>query len=109
MCNAQTLVGDCTVLPASGDEIVLPVFAAGSSLTFFGNQSVGTPYNCNVHGNNTGHDAEAGDFIKLTTTPLSDTQESITLADGMFGHVWLNCSTITTSVTITVNVCPANR
>lgn len=109
LCTAQTATGDCTVLPASGDEVVLETFGQWSALTFFSNLSVGAPYSCHVHGNASGHDAESGDFAQLTTVPLSDTNESTTLLGGNFGAIWVNCATITTSVTITVNACPSNR
>ena len=109
LCSAQTATGDCTVQPASGDELVLKVFGKYSNLTFFSNESVGAPYTCNVHGNRGGHDLESGDFVVLTTTAMSDTNESISLNGGNFGHIWVNWSTIATSVTITVNACPANR
>ena len=109
LCSAQTATGDCTVEPATGDELVLKMFGKYSSLTFFSNESVGAPYVCDVHGNRGGHDAESGDFVLLTSTPLSDTNESISLNGGNVGHIWVNCSTITTSVTVTVNACPANR
>ena len=108
MCAAQTLVGDCTVLPASGDEIVLETFGRWSSLTFYANQSVGA-YSCVVHSNASGHDAETGDFVLLSSTPLSGSNESISLNGGNFGYIWINCPTIGTSVTVTLNACPSNR
>lgn len=106
LCNAQTVTGDCT---SGGDEIVLDVFGKWSSLTFFSNKSVGSPYSCAVHGNNDGHDAESGDFVKLNDTQLTATDEAISLNGGNFGHIWISCGTITTSVTITVNACPSSR
>ena len=109
LCSAQTATGDCTVEPAGGDEIVLKVFGKYSSLTFFSNESVGAPYACGGHGNRGGHDLESGDFVLLTSTALSDVNESLSLNGGNFGHIWINCSAITTSVTVTVNACPANR
>ncbi len=109
LCSAQTATGGCTVNPASGDEIVLPVFGYWSSLTFFSNKSVGSPYSCAVHGNIDGHDAESGDFVKLNDTQLTATDKAISLNGGNFGHIWISCGTITTSVTITVNACPSSR
>jgi hypothetical protein len=111
MCAAQTATGDCDAnSDGTGEILVLPVFAKWSSFTFYSNQSVGAPYTCTVHSNNNGHDAEAGDFVVISGGgALTDTNESISLNGGNFGFIWINCSAITTSVTITVNACPSNR
>lgn len=107
LCSAQTATGDCTVLPASGDEITLEVFGQWSALTFFSNQSVGN-YSCHIHGNSSGHDDQSGDFVQLSTTAITESNQAISLNGGNFGWIWVNCSAIATSVTMTVNVCPAN-
>jgi hypothetical protein len=109
MCDAQTAAGDCdTNQDGTGDEIVLNAFGMFSSFTFYGNQSVGA-FSCVVHGNATGHDAESGSFVLVSSTPLSDSNPSITINDGNFGRIWINCTSIATNVTITVNSCPSNR
>ena len=108
LCGAQTATGDCTVLPASGDEIVLETFSKWSSFTLYSNESVGN-HTCHIFSNNGGHDAEPGDAIQISTTALSETQELITLNGGNFGFIWANCSAIGTSVYITVKACPSNR
>jgi len=107
-CTAQTATGVCTVSPASGDEVVLDTFGKWSSLTFYANESVGA-FTCNVYGNNSGHDDQSGDGVLLTSTPMDATHEAISLNGGNFGHIWINCSAIATSVTITMNACPADR
>ena len=108
MCAAQTATGDCTVSPATGDERILNVFGKWSSFTFYGNQSVDA-FSCVVHSNATGHDAESGAFVLISSTPISDSNKAITINGGNFGHIWMNCTSITTSATITVNACPGNR
>ena len=109
MCAAQTATGVCTVLPASGDERVLRPFGRWSRFTFFGNESVDTPWSCDVFGNNTGYDLESGDGVQLNTASITNANESITVYNGDFGFIWINCSVIETSVTMTVNACPSNR
>jgi hypothetical protein len=109
MCDVQTATGDCDVdKDGTGDEIVLNTFGMFSSFTFYGNQSVGA-FSCVVHSNATGHDAESGSFVLLSSTPLSDGNPAITINGGNFGRIWMNCTSIATSVIITVNACPSNR
>jgi hypothetical protein len=109
MCDVQTATGDCDVdKDGTGDEIVLNTFGLYSSFTFYGNQSVGA-FSCVVHSNATGHDVESGSFVLLSSTPLSDGNPAITINGGNFGYIWMNCTSIATSVIITVNACPSNR
>lgn len=109
MCDAQTATGDCDVdKDGTGDEIVLTTFGRWSSLTFYANLSVGA-YSCVVHSNADGHDAQSGSYVLLSSTPLSSSNESISLNGGNFGVVWINCATIGTSATVTVNACPSSR
>ncbi len=110
MCATQTIAGVCDVDgDTTSDEIVLNVFGRWSRFTFFGNASTGTPWSCDVFGNNGGFDAEGGDGVQLNTTALTNLNESITLREGDFGFIWVNCSSITTNTIITVNACPSNR
>ncbi len=102
MCDAETVTGVCT---KGGDEIVLEVLDKWTRFTFYANQSVGTPYSCHIYSNNLGYDAESGDGIRVTSSPLTEDDQAITLSNADFGFIWANCDTIETSVTITVNAC----
>jgi len=109
MCAAQTATGDCDdEQDGGGDEIVLDVFGRWSSFTFYGNQSIGS-YSCVIHSNAYGHDVESGSYTLLSSTPLSSSNQTISLNGGNFGYIWVNCTTIATSVVVTLNACPASR
>lgn len=108
LCNEQTATGVCTVLPASGDEIVLKTFGMYSALTFFGNQSTGA-FSCHIFGNVNGYDAESGDGVQLSTTAITESNEAISLNGGNFGFIWASCSAIGTDVILTVTACPSSR
>lgn len=107
MCDAQVTTGDCTVLPTSGDERVVKVLSF-SNLTFYGLQSVGAPYECNIVSNDEGHDAAVGVGFQVNSTSLTDLAPILSIS-GLFYHIWVNCPTIETSVTVTALVCSANR
>lgn len=102
LCDAETDTGVCK---SGGDELVLEVLDKWTRFTFYSNQSVDSPYSCHIYSNNMGHDAESGDGIQVTSTPLTEDDEAITLSNVDFGCIWVNCSEITTNVTITVNAC----
>lgn len=106
MCSAQTATGDCTVLPASGDEIVLHVHDR-SQLTFYSLQSVGA-HTCDFMTNDEGHDAASGVGFKFNTSSLTDAAPVLTFG-GLFDYIWVTCPTIGTSVTVTALVCTSNR
>ena len=98
---------------AGTSEIVLRGLAK-SSWTFYGTQSVGA-YECDVFSNDTGYDANVTDKQKLnsrTITAPSDADWTVlgnrqaVSFDGSFDWVWVECPTIGTSATITVQVCP---
>ena len=106
VCTAQTATGACTVLPASGDERVLDTFIKGfNSLTFFSHESVGN-YSCDVFLSSNGFDASGGSGIKATSQSITQNNQGVVLAAAGFGHMWVQCATIATSVTMTVNACP---
>lgn len=107
MCDDQTATGICTALPASGEERVASL-GFMSKLTFDGTQSIDA-YSCDIYHSSIGPDAlaalgEAG--FKINTTSLSQTQETISFF-GLLKNVWISCTSITTSVYITLDVCPA--
>lgn len=108
MCAAQTATGICdTVGDGTGDEIVLVPYGKWSRFTFYSNESAAA-HTCLVESNNTGWDAD-NDAIVISTTALTATNDLITVFNGDFGALWINCSAITTSVTITVNACSSSR
>jgi hypothetical protein len=90
MCDAEA---DDDTDCGAADEIVADV-AGFSSITFYSTRSTATTYTCNVMSNALGHDAVTGDGFDVSATPLSDTQEAITLS-GPFSYVWVTCGTIT--------------
>ena len=92
MCNAQTALGDCTALPASGDELVVRVNGT-SRLTFYGMQSTATTYSCNVISNDRGHDAATGVGFRVNTASITNTAPILSLV-GLFDYVWVNCTAI---------------
>ncbi len=105
-CSAQTATGDCTALPASGDERVLRV-AGRSVLTFYSTQSIGV-HTCNVMSNDTGHDALSGVGQQINAASLTATAMTLTLA-APFDYIWITCPTIVTSATVTALICPASN
>ena len=108
MCNAQTATGDCSVLPASGDELVLKV-ASFSNLTFYSTQSTATTYSCDVVSNDVGHDALSGAGHQINTASITESAPILSFS-GLFYYLWVNCSAIANNqVTITLQVCTANR
>ena len=105
-CAAQTTTGDCTELPASGDELVLRVIGR-SSLTFYSIQSVGA-HICNIMSNDRGHDAASGAGFQVNAISLTATTPVLSLS-GNFDYIWVTCPTIGTSATVTGLVCPASN
>lgn len=106
LCNAQTATGPCTVNPASGDEIVLNS-AGRSSITFYGLQSVGN-YSCDVFSNDKGFDEALGIGHKINDKSITPIRPILTLQGPLFA-IWVECSTITTSATVTALLCPSNN
>ncbi len=106
ICSAQTATGDCTVLPASGDERVLRVLGY-SRFALYGLQSVGD-YVCDVMSNDEGHDAAVGVGQKINVTSLTETTDLIQF-EGTYDYIWVTCPTIATSVTVNIVSCPASR
>lgn len=106
MCAAQTATGDCTVLPASGDELVLEMDGR-SSMTFYSIQSVGA-HICDIMSNDEGHDDASGVGFKVNTASLTDSAPVLSI-NGLFRFIWVTCPTIGTSATVTALVCTANR
>jgi len=107
MCDAQTATGACTVSPAAGDERVA-VLGDMSNLTLYGNQSSDDAHTCNLHTSDTGYDASSGEGQLVNSSPLTDSAQVISIS-GLFYHLWVECTTITTQATVTMLVCPAGR
>ncbi len=106
MCAAQTATGDCTALPASGDERVVRTFGH-SQMTLYGMQSVGA-YVCDVMSNDQGHDAASGVGFQVNTASLTDVSPILSI-NGMFDYIWITCPTIGTSATVTMLLCQSSR
>jgi hypothetical protein len=105
LCKAEVSTGDC----ADGDEIVLD--ARGfQSITFFSGDSTDDTYACDVIMNATGHDAAAtaGEGQDITASQITDSNEILSIAAPL-GFLWVNCTTITTSVTITYVALPLTK
>lgn len=107
MCAAQTATGDCTALPASGEERVLRTLGKGSKLSFYSTQSVGD-HICDVMSNDTGHDVLSGVGQKINAASLTESAMTLTLY-GVFDYIWVTCPTIVTSATVTVSICAGNN
>lgn len=108
MCAAQTATGDCTALPASGDERVANVETKGK-ITFYSTQSNASAYICDIISNDVGHDVASGDGHKINNASLTETARVLTF-NGLFKFIWVTCPTIADNqVTITAQVCTANR
>ena len=108
MCKAQTAVGDCTDLPASGATRVKRV-AGKSHLSFYSTQSTATNYSCDIFSNDVGHDLLSGVGHQINTASLTQLSPILTF-DGQFRFVWVTCPTLDDNqVTITLEVCAANR
>lgn len=105
-CGAQTAIGTCTVLPASGDERVLDTIGR-STITFYSTSSAGA-HTCNIESNDVGHDAASGVGFQINATALTEATPVLTLS-GPLMYIWIECSAITTSVTVTARHCAANN
>ncbi len=104
LCNAQTAIGPCTTSPASGDEIVLNT-AGRSSITMYGLQSVGN-YSCDVFSNDKGFDDALGIGHRINDKSITPIRPVLTLQGPLFA-VWIECSLISTSATVTALLCPS--
>lgn len=102
MCDAQTATGPCTTSPASGEKIVLNA-AGRSKTTFYGLQSIGA-HSCDVFTNDKGYDLSAGAGQKINNMSIDESFPVLTLEGPLFA-VWVECTSITTSATITALSC----
>lgn len=111
MCNAQTATDECTVLPASGDELVVRV-ATNSNLTFYSTASTASTYSCDVISNDQGFDASAptGNGFQINTASITPAAPILSFS-GLFDFMWIDCSAINGdgNVTITLQMCTASR
>jgi len=82
--------------------------------TFYGTQSVGA-YACDVFSNDTGYTALVQDKQKLNAVSITSTTDLLWTPagnlqtksfDGSFNWVWVECTAIATTATITATVCP---
>lgn len=105
-CDAQTATGDCTTLPASGDERVLRAMGR-SRITYYSLQSVGA-HVCDIISNDQGHDAASGAGQKINAVSLTASTAILTLS-APFDYVWITCPTVGTSVTVSAVVCAGNN
>lgn len=105
-CSAQTAIGVCTVLPASGDERVLRV-ASKSIMTFYSVRSIGA-HICDFVSSDVGFDDATTSSYQFNAESLTDSNPMLSFS-GVFDYVWVTCPTIGVSTTVTGTFCPGNN
>jgi len=106
-CDAELNAGPCRTADAS--EVYTYGLFNKSNLTWYADKSTGA-YDCSVYSSVDGFDASGGVGTKIHTATYNLTPTSpIVSFSGLFGFLWVDCTSVGTQATVTLLACPAGQ
>ena len=107
MCDAETDVGACK--NAGGTEVISTTLFSRSNLTFYADQGVGA-YDCDIYTSSRNYDDSSGTGVQINSPAESLVSATQVLSyEGLFGHLWLECTATGTQATVIMLVCPVSQ